>query len=142
MQEAFTVSSDIGEKLDHVLKISFGFHTFRYIRSCGFHLVLTHGVLYDSLLLHGIHKSVVDTERNTVSVGYLGEHCLFLCGGGIFSYRPHTSVAVAYDIVVVHEFYRAWRNAIEVVLCSYEFELFGGELLSHLLRPPVLIFQY
>ena len=71
MQEAFTVSSDVGEKLDHVLKISFGFHTFRNIRSCGFHLVFTHGVLYDSLLLHSIHKSVVDAERNTVSVGYL-----------------------------------------------------------------------
>ena len=71
MQKRFLVLPKIGQELDHVLQVAFGFDGFVDIGAAALELVAASGVLNDFSLFHALHQAVVDTERHAAAVSEL-----------------------------------------------------------------------
>jgi len=116
MQKRFLVFTKVGQELDYVLQIAFGFDGVVDVVAAALELVSAGGVLNDLSLFHAFHQAVIDAKRHAAAVSELGQDGLFLSGGGIFSDNPHRSVTVANNIVVGQEFRGTGQNHIEEVL--------------------------
>ena len=123
MEERFFVLSQIGNKLNNILKISFRLDSFVYVIATGTHFVSASGILNDFALFHALYKSMIDAERDTASVCELRKDSLFLCRGRILPNCPHRSIRVAHDIVIAQKFNCARKNHVEEVLGSDFFHL-------------------
>ena len=123
----------------HIQQVLLGLHRFCDIGVAQLQTVLPVGMVDNLIMLPVIHHTVIDSHSHTAVVCQMGQDRLFLGAGGILFYRPHTAIAVTYNIVVREKLHRGGTDAVKEGLGFLRCNLLrGGRFLlkqSHLLPP-------